>query len=83
MDDRPKSPRIFANKVIKQLVSHMFADGFKLKSSDYEAIRVTFRKLGGSWIQLGLGDMAQLGLLQKVVTAWGSLPHEKKSDSVI
>lgn len=80
MDDRPKPPKIFANRVIKQLVGHMFADGFKLKHNDYEAIRVTFRSLKGSWDQLGLGDIKQLDLLQQVVAAWAALPHEKKSD---
>ncbi len=83
MEDRPKQPRIFANKVIKQLIGHMFADGFKVKAKDYDAIRVTFRTLEGSWDQLGLGDMKQLELLQQVVTAWAALPHEKKSDGVV
>jgi hypothetical protein len=83
VDNGPKPPKIFANRVIKQLVGHMFADDFKLKAKDYEAIRVTFRALKGSWDQLGLGDMKQLELLQKVVTAWAALPHEKKSDSVV
>lgn len=83
MDDRPKPPRIFANKVIKQLVAHMFADNFKVKAADYNAIRVTFRALEGSWDRLGLGDMKQLQLLQQVVGAWAALPHEKKSDAVV
>lgn len=61
----------------------MFADGFKVKAKDYDAIRVTFRALNGSWDQLGLGDMKQLQLLQQIVGAWASLPHEKKSDSVV
>jgi len=81
VDDRPKPPKIFANRVIKQLVGHMFADGFKLKTKDYEAIRVTFRALKGSWDQLGLGDMEQLELLQNVVTAWAALQKESKSDA--
>lgn len=83
MDDRPKPPRVFANKVIKQLVTHMFADDFKVKSADYLAIRTTFRALGGSWDQLGLGDIKQLELLQQVITGWAELPHEKKSDKVV
>lgn len=83
MDDRPKPPKIFANRVIKQLVEHMFADGFKVKAKDYMAIRVVFRTLGGSWDQLGLGSMKDLDLLQQVVTGWSKLPHEKKGDAVI
>jgi hypothetical protein len=83
VDDRPKQPRIFANKVIRQLIDHLFADGFKVKANDYAAIRVVFRTLGGSWDQLGLGSMQQMDLLQKVVTGWSKLPHEKKSDRVI
>ena len=38
MDDRPKPPRIFANKVIRQLIDHLFADGFKVKANDYASI---------------------------------------------
>jgi hypothetical protein len=83
VDDRPKPPRIFANKVIRQLIDHLFADGFKVKADDYSAIRVVFRTLGGSWDQLGLGSMQQMDLLTKVVTGWSKLPHEKKSDRVI
>ena len=83
MDDRPKPPRIFANKVIRQLIDHLFADGFKVKANDYASIRVVFRTLGGSWDQLGLGSMKQMDLLTKVVTGWSKLPHEKKSDRVI
>jgi len=83
VNDRPKQPSIFANKVIRQLVEHLFADGFKIKADDYAAIRVVFRSLGGSWDQLGLGSMAQMDLLTKVVTGWSKLPHEKKSDRVV
>ena len=83
MDDRPKPPRVFANKVIKQLIEHMFADGFKVKAQDYDSIRVVFRHLGGSWDELGLGSMRHFQLLQQVVTGWSQLPHEKKSDRVI
>lgn len=83
MDERPKQPRVFANKVIKQLIEHMFADDFKVKGPDYDSIRVVFRHLGGSWDQLGLGSLEQLELLQKIVTGWSQLPHEKKSDRVI
>lgn len=83
MDDRPKPPRIFANKVIKQLVSHMFADGPKLKAKDYDAIRVTFRTLKGSWDQLGHGDLKQLELLQQVIAAWAALPREKKPEGLV
>jgi len=83
VDDRPKPPKVFANRVIKQLIEHMFADPFKIKANDYQAIRVTFRSLGGSWDQLGLGDIKQLELLQQVVGAWASLPHEKKNETVV
>jgi hypothetical protein len=83
VNDGPKPPKIFANKVIKQLIEHLFADDFKVKSADYESIRVVFRSLGGSWDQLGLGDIKQLDLLTKVITGWSQLPHEKKSDTFI
>ena len=77
MDDRPKPPKVFANKVIKQLIEHMIADDFKVKAADYTAIRVVFRSLGGSWDQLGLGSMRDLDMLQKVIMGWSQLPHEK------
>ena len=83
MNDRPKQPRIFANKVIRQVIEHLFADDFKIKPDDYSSIRVVFRTRGGSWDQLGLGSIQQMDLLQKVITGWSKLPHEKKSDRVV
>ena len=83
MDSRPKTPHIFANKVIKILIESMLADDFKIKSEDYQAIRVVFRKLDGSWDQLGLGSLEELEKLKKVITGWSKIPHDKKSDAMI
>lgn len=83
MEERPKQPKIFANRVIKQLASHMIADGPKLKGEDYSAIRVAFRHLNGSWSELGAGDLKQLGLLQQVIMAWAAVPRPKKPNKVI
>ena len=77
-------PSQLANKVIKQMIEHLFADGFVVENQDYMAIRVAFRRLGGAWEALVDGDTAQITLLEKVITAWGKLPgHKKQSDEAI
>lgn len=83
MSDQPKPPKVFANRIIKQLIQHMFADGFKIKAEDYDSIRVTFRSLGGSWEEFLLGNPKQLELLQQVIQAWAVLPHDRKGEDLI
>lgn len=83
MNDTPKPPKIFANRVIKQLIQHMFADSFKIKAEDYDMIRVAFRNLGGRWEAFYLGDPKQLERLQTVIKAWASVPRDKKGEDLI
>jgi hypothetical protein len=78
VDSTPKPPKIFANRVIKQLIQHMFADSLKIESEDYDSIRVTFRKLDGRWEDFLLGDPEQLEKLQNVIKAWAALPDRKQ-----
>jgi hypothetical protein len=84
MNDTEKPPRQFANQVLKQVIQHLLTDDMVVEANDYASIRVTFRKLGGSWFDLSQGDITQIDLLKKVVTAWGALPNRKKvQDQVI
>jgi hypothetical protein len=79
--DEPQPPIYFANHVIQQFVGHLFGDTLLVEAKDYMALRLVFRKLGGSWEQLQLGDIQQMDLLKKVVTAWGQMPDRKKQDA--
>lgn len=83
MDDAPKPPIYFANHVIQQCVGHLFGDELVVELKDYMALRLVFRKLGGSWEQFQLGDIKQIELLKKVVTAWGQMPDRKKQDDEV
>ena len=79
MSDKPTPPHVFANHVIKQMISHLFGDTLVITYEDYEALRVAFRSLGGLWIEIGGGNIAHLSLLAKVLTTWGQMPDRKKS----
>ena len=84
MDDTPDPPKILGNNVIGQIVQHMLSDDMVIDYDDYQAIRVSFRSLGGSWSSIASGDIKDLELLKKVVMAWGQMPERKKhSERVI
>lgn len=70
MDDEAEVPLEFANQVVEQFADHLV--GRKPKPNDFSVIRVTFRKLRGSWVELCSGNILHLMLLSQVVRAWGS-----------
>ena len=69
MDDKPKPPLVFANHVLKQMIEHSFGGDIIIKQADYSALRVAFRSAGGSWQEIGHGNMAHISLLGKFVSA--------------
>ncbi len=77
MDDREIPPRQFANRVLKQVIQHMLSEDLVIALDDYMAMRVAFRKCGGSWFEVSQGNIVHLELLKKVVTAWGNMPGRK------
>jgi len=81
MADEPKQ---LANKIVRQIVDHIFTDDYMTDVNDYMAIRLAFQKLGGSWEKIVNGDQAMADILLKVVMAWGSLPgRRKKSEEAV
>lgn len=84
MIDSPDPPRIFANRVIRQLIDHSFGEDLIAEPDDFLTIRTAFRSSGGSWRRIGDGDTAHLDKLKNVVTAWGQMPGRKKhSDRIV
>jgi hypothetical protein len=83
MDEQEEVPKVFANRVVRELITHMVCEGADIKPNDYMAIRVTFRKLGGDWEAISHGDMEQFELLKKVVTTWGNQYQPKKKDETL
>lgn len=77
MDDVAEVPKVFANRLILQLVEHSFGGGLEPTKKDYLAMRTAFRSLGGKWSEISLGSPAHLDILKQVVTTWGSQPHAK------
>jgi hypothetical protein len=77
-------PKVFANKVIAQMVKHMVSEDMLVQPRDYQAVRSVFRKCGGTWENVVNGDQVHIALLQRVVTEWGQMPdRKKKSDQLI
>jgi len=77
-------PLVFANKVIRQMIQHMVSEDMVIDRKDYLAIRVVFRKCGGSWAKFVDGDLPQFKLLKDVITSWGQMPgRQKSSDQLI
>jgi len=84
MDAPVSLPKVFANRLIRQIVDHSFGADLVIEPKDYLTMRTAFRSLKGSWDRVSLGDPAQLDLLKQVVTQWGQMPnHKKKSEDFV
>lgn len=79
MNDKPKPPLVFANHLLKQMIEHSFGEDMLIKQDDYHALRTAFRWAGGSWIEVGEGNMVHIGLLQRFISAWGNMPERKRT----
>lgn len=69
MDDKEVTPLLFANKVIHKFVDNLL--GRDIDATGAAVIRVTFRNCGGSWEHILGGDPVHVGLLIKLIQAWG------------
>lgn len=69
MDCTQPTPLFFANKVIHRLVDNLL--GCEIDGKQVETIRVVFRRCGGEWTRIVSGDPVHIGLLIKLVQAWG------------
>lgn len=77
-------PKVFANKVISQMIKHMVSEDTVVEPRDYLALRSVFKTCGGSWEKLVDGDQIHIELLKKVVSEWGKMPgRKKKSDQLV
>jgi hypothetical protein len=70
-DDSEEPPLAFANQVIKMLAEHLLGEKAKLNRRAYQLIRIVFRKLGGSWLEVCSGSPKHMDLLIECVRAWG------------
>lgn len=72
MDDCPgNTPLFFANKVIHRFVDNLV--GKPIKVDQVDTIKVVFRRCGGEWARIVSGDPVHVGLLIRLVQAWGRL----------
>jgi len=77
-------PKIFANRVINQVIHHLVAEDMVIEPKDYKALREVFRKCGGSWEKFVSGDQIHIELLKTIVGTWGQMPGRvKESNRVI
>lgn len=80
----PVPPSQLANRVIKQMIEHLFTDDLLVEKQDYLAIRTVYRSLGGTWEAFIDGDNVQINRLSQVIAAWGQMPGRKKqSDDLL
>lgn len=75
--DEKNVPKVFANRVIRQLVDHMFGEDLVTEKQDFMVMRTAFRSLGGKWDLINKGSLPQLEMLKQVVTTWGQSPGRK------
>jgi hypothetical protein len=80
MDVPVAPPNQLANRIIRQLVDHLFGEGMVILKEDYLALRAVYRQMGGTWASLVDGNNESIGLLEKIVTAWGQMPNRKTID---
>lgn len=78
MDDNKKPPLVFANNVIRQTADHAIQGNVVLLPQDFTTLRVTFRKMGGSWTLIADGDVTNLRLLSRIVSRWGKMSGRKR-----
>lgn len=71
-------PQQLANRVIRQIVDHIFSDDMMVEPNDYLVVRTVFRRLGGTWEALICGDPAVISKLIQATSVWGSLPERKR-----
>ena len=64
-------PTLFANWVVSIFADHLL--GRELDAKDYTAIRAVFRRCGGSWSQVGSGNIVHMGVLMKILRAWNNV----------
>jgi hypothetical protein len=67
-------PKVFANKLLRQLVDHLTGGGLVIEPKDYVTLRLAFRQRGGEWEAIVSGSPKHLGLLKDIVTAWVKIP---------
>lgn len=70
-DDSEPPPLVFANQVIQMLGNHLLGEEAKLTHQAYRQVRLVFRKLGGSWVEVCGGSPKHMNLLIECVKAWG------------
>jgi len=75
MDEKEPSPLLFADKVVHKFVDNLLGRG--IDGEQLASIRVVFRRCGGEWSSILAGDLVHIGLLIRLVQAWGNL-NEKK-----
>jgi len=75
---KTSKPKVFANKVIRQMVQHMVSEDMVIEPRDYLAVRSVFKKCGGSWEKLVSGEQVHIELLKEIVSGWGQMPDRKK-----
>lgn len=81
---KTSKPKVFANKVIKQMIEHILSEDMVVRLRDYLALRSVFRQCGGSWEKLVDGDQIHIELLKRIITEWGQMPGRKeKSDQLV
>jgi hypothetical protein len=73
-----KPPLEFANRVVRRFVDNFFGDETMVLPQDFTAMRVVFRKLGGSWEKLFQGDIVQLQLMTQIIQSWGNLKGKNR-----
>jgi hypothetical protein len=82
MDSPEKPPILFANNVIRNTVDHTVSEQTLVFPQDYTALRVVFRKMGGSWEQIASGSIDHLRLLARIVKKWGKMPGRKRKSEL-
>lgn len=80
--DEQLEPKIFANKVIQQLMDHLFGGTISLQKKDFELMRLAFTQMGGVWQGLFEGRIEDFEKLMKIVEAFGSSERATKKVKV-
>tara|TARA_Y100000389_G_C17302476_1_gene433673 strand:- start:117 stop:377 length:261 start_codon:yes stop_codon:yes gene_type:complete len=77
----PKSPLHAHHRLIRKILDSVSSKKAEHRRDEYDLINLVFKKSGGSWENIFLGDTRQIDLLKKVIKIAFKKGYITKKDS--
>ena len=77
----PKSPLRAHHRIIRKILDSVSSKKVEHRKDEYALINRVFKKAGGSWEKVFLGDTRQINLLKKIIKLAVKNKYITKKDS--